>query len=57
VQALYESAEIGKAITVPPFRARKQPSGRQRIRRPGIAKPSLVKVKSASDDRRRARAS
>jgi glucose-fructose oxidoreductase len=49
VQALYESAETGKAVAIPPFRAPKQPSGRQRIRRPGIAKPSLVNVKSASE--------
>jgi predicted dehydrogenase len=48
VQALYESAETGKAVQVAPFRAAKQPSGRQRIRRPGVAKPDLVKVKSAS---------
>ena len=48
VQALYESAETGKAVEIPAFRAAKQPSGRQKIRRPGVAKPALVKVKSAS---------
>jgi predicted dehydrogenase len=47
VQALYESAETGKAVQIPPFHAAKQPSGRQRKRRPGIAKPSVVKVRSA----------
>jgi glucose-fructose oxidoreductase len=49
VQALYQSAETGKAVAIPPFRPKKRPSGRQRIRRPRIAKPSLVKVKSASE--------
>jgi predicted dehydrogenase len=48
VQALYESAETGKAVQIPPFRAAKQPSRRQRIRRPGVSEPVLVKVKSAS---------
>jgi glucose-fructose oxidoreductase len=49
VQALYESAETGKAVQIPPFRASKQPTGRQRIKRPGIPKPPLVKVKSGSE--------
>jgi predicted dehydrogenase len=48
VQALYESAETGKAVEIPPFRPAKRPTGRQRIRRPGIPKPALVKVQSAS---------
>jgi predicted dehydrogenase len=48
VQALYESAETGKAVQTPPYRPAKQPTGRQRIRRPGVAKPKLVKAKSAS---------
>src|SRR5262249_8979250 len=47
VQALYESAETGKAVAIPPFRAAKQPSGRQRIRRRGVSEPELIKVKSA----------
>jgi glucose-fructose oxidoreductase len=50
VRALYESADTGKTIDIPPFQPSKRPSGRQRIRRPGISKPSLVKVKSASGD-------
>ncbi len=48
VQALYESAETGKAIPIPPFRDAKQPTAKQHIRRPGISKPALVKVRSAS---------
>ena len=50
VQALYESAEIGKAVAIPPFRKARRPSGRQRITRPGVRKPALVKVQSASVD-------
>ncbi len=48
VQALYESAETGKAVQIPPFVDRKKPTGRQRISRPGVRKPRLVKVQSAS---------
>jgi predicted dehydrogenase len=47
VRALYESAETGKAVQIPPFRAAKQPTGRQRIRRPGVSEPAAVKVKGA----------
>jgi glucose-fructose oxidoreductase len=50
VQALYESADIGKVVQIPPFASRKRPTGRQRIARPGIRKPELVKVQSASVD-------
>jgi glucose-fructose oxidoreductase len=48
VHALYESAETGKAIGIPPFRPARRPTRRQQIRRPGVPKPPLVKVKSAS---------
>jgi GFO/IDH/MocA oxidoreductase family protein len=50
IQALYESAEMGKVVQVPPFVRRMRPSGKQRITRPGINKPQLVKVQSASED-------
>jgi predicted dehydrogenase len=50
VQALYESAETGKVVQVPPFEKRTRPTGRQRITRPGLRKPDLVKVQSASED-------
>jgi glucose-fructose oxidoreductase len=49
VQALYRSAETGKSVPIPPFRRSRQPTARQRIKRPGIRKPSLVKVKSGSE--------
>ena len=48
IQALYESAETGQVVQIEPFRVPKQPTARQRIRRPGIQKPVLVHAKSAS---------
>jgi glucose-fructose oxidoreductase len=50
VQALYESAETGKAVQLPPYEEQKRPSGKQRIRRPGVKEPRLVKVQSATED-------
>jgi glucose-fructose oxidoreductase len=50
VQALYESAETGKAVAIPPFERTRRPTGKQRITRPGVKKPGLVKVQSASVD-------
>ena len=50
VEALYRSAETGKAVAIPPFRKTRRPTGRQRISRPGVRKPALVKVQSASVD-------
>ena len=50
VQALYESAETGKAVGLPPFDRRKRPSGRQRITKPGVEKPELVNARGASED-------
>jgi predicted dehydrogenase len=50
VEALYESAKSGQPIAVRPFTKRTRPTGRQRITRPGVRKPSLIKVQSASQD-------
>jgi predicted dehydrogenase len=50
VQALYESAETGKAVAIPPFERTKQPDKQQEISRPPVKKPELVKVKSGSRD-------
>jgi predicted dehydrogenase len=49
VQALYRSARSGKPISLPPLSDRSWPTIRQRITRPGIRKPLLVKVQSASE--------
>jgi hypothetical protein len=48
VQALYESARSGKPVNIRPFTKTVRPTGRQRITRPGIKKPTLIKVQSAS---------
>jgi predicted dehydrogenase len=50
VQALYQSARIGKPVKLRAFKKWQRPTGRQRITRPGIRKPSLIKVQSASQD-------
>jgi predicted dehydrogenase len=50
VQALYKSAETGKAVSIPPYRDAKRPSRKQMITRPGVRKPKLIKVESASGD-------
>ena len=50
VQALYRAAQTGKAVRLPPFERTKRPTGRQRITRPGVRKPDLIKVQSASVD-------
>jgi glucose-fructose oxidoreductase len=50
VEALYRSADTGRAVRMPAFRRTKRPTGRQRITRPPVRKPKLVKVQSASED-------
>jgi glucose-fructose oxidoreductase len=50
VQALYESARSGKPVSIRPFTKMTRPTGRQRITRPGIERPTLIKVQSASQD-------
>jgi glucose-fructose oxidoreductase len=50
VQALYKSAKTGKAVRIPPLVREKKPTGKQLIKRPGVRKPELVKVESASGD-------
>jgi predicted dehydrogenase len=49
VEALYKSAKTGQAVKLPPFTKTKRPGGGQRITRPGVRKPALVKVESASE--------
>jgi predicted dehydrogenase len=50
VQALYKSAKSGKPVSLPPAPRDPRPTIRQRITRPGIRKPRLVKVQGASVD-------
>jgi glucose-fructose oxidoreductase len=49
VTALYESARTGKPVKLRPITRTKRPTGRQRITRPGLKKPALVEVQSASE--------
>jgi len=50
VQALYESARRGRPVKIRPGARTRRPTGRQRIIRPGVRKPPLIKVQSASRD-------
>jgi predicted dehydrogenase len=48
VEALYQSARSGKPVMIRASRKTVRPTGRQRITRPAIKKPPLIKVQSAS---------
>ena len=48
VQALYRSADTGKAVKIPKFKDTKKPSSRQKITRPGVRKPQVIGVKPPS---------
>lgn len=50
VEALYESARTRRPVSIRPFEKRVRPTSRQRITRPGIRKPELIKVQSATRD-------
>jgi glucose-fructose oxidoreductase len=50
IETLYRSAKTGRSIRIPSFTNSKRPSAAQTIRRPGIRKPRLVKVVSASKE-------
>jgi predicted dehydrogenase len=49
VEALYESSRRGKSVAIPALKGEKYPSRKQKIVRPGVKKPRLVKVQSASE--------
>jgi predicted dehydrogenase len=44
VTALYESAEIGRAVQLPPYKPAQRPDPAQEIRRPPVQKPETVNV-------------
>ena len=48
VQALYRSAKTRRPVAIPPFFKRHRPSSRQKITRPAVKKPALIKVQSAT---------
>jgi glucose-fructose oxidoreductase len=50
VEALYESARKQRPVSIRPFQKSVRPTSRQRISRPGVKKPGLIKVQSASHD-------
>jgi glucose-fructose oxidoreductase len=50
VEALYKSARTGRPVRIPAFDKHVRPTSRQRITRPGVRKPTLIKVQSASRD-------
>jgi len=50
VEALYESARKQRPVRIRPFQKTVRPTARQRISRPGVRKPALIKVQSASRD-------
>jgi predicted dehydrogenase len=49
VQALYESADTGKAIAIPPYEPGKRPDTSQMITRPGVKEPELVRASPAHE--------
>ncbi len=49
VQALYRSAATGRAVALPAFKKTKRPGLQQRITRPGVRKPRLVKTKATKE--------
>ncbi len=50
IQALYRSAQTGRAVELAPYTRRERPSLEQEIRRPPIDKPETVRVQSPSGD-------
>ena len=50
VQALNRSARTGRPVGIRPFKKSRRPTSRQRMMRPGVKKPALIKVQSASRD-------
>ncbi len=50
VEALYESARKRRPVRIGPFQKSARPTSRQRISRPGVKMPGLIKVQSASRD-------
>jgi predicted dehydrogenase len=48
VAALYESAESGRAVQVPPYEPERRPTQEQEIRRPPVSKPDTVNAAEPS---------
>jgi predicted dehydrogenase len=50
VQALYQSAETGKVVTIPPYRPPQRPTADQEMRRAPVRKPPLVNARPAHEE-------
>ena len=48
VTALYESAELGRAVQLPPYEPARRPDEQQEIRRPPVGKPETVNAPEPS---------
>jgi len=48
IRALYQSAESGRPVELPPFEKAVRPTVEQAIRKPGVRKPQLVNAQSPS---------
>jgi glucose-fructose oxidoreductase len=44
IRALYQSAETGRPVELPPFEKRERPSLEQEIRRPPVEKPEVIRA-------------
>jgi glucose-fructose oxidoreductase len=49
IEAIYESADTGKPIELPPYKPPKQPTRAQTITRPGIKEPETVHAPNTSE--------
>jgi len=50
IQALYESADTGKAIQIPPYQPARRPDASQQIVRPGVREPRTVHAEAAHEE-------
>ena len=50
IQALYESADTGKAVQLPPYEPAQRPDGRQRIVQPPVKEPEMVHAEAAHEE-------
>ncbi len=50
IQALYESADTGKAVQIPPYEPAARPDAKQQIVRPGVREPDIVHAAPAHEE-------
>jgi predicted dehydrogenase len=49
IRALYQSADTGQPVTLPPFSKEDRPSMDQELRRPPVSKPDLVNIEAPTE--------